>query len=376
MGSVIRRAKSRFWYVKFVDQFGRQKMLVTRHPLDDPGGKTKATKYLAGLESAVDRGELVSDRSKTFHDLIDAYLSKPNLRELTRQEYAQVIDARLEPFFGRIRLIAVRRERVEQYRDHARTIKSVRGTPLSPRTLNRDLVLLSAMFEFARKRQWVIHNPAEGVDRLRVLQRDVRILNPDEIRRLLANAGSARNRVLFRTAVETGMRQGELLALRWDDVDLVNGWLKVRRSFRKGYEDEPKSERSNRMIGLTPQLLSELGEWRLECPSPSDPSKPQLVFPNGAGHYELHGNLLHRDFWPALRRAGLPRIRFHDLRHTLVSLLLESGTPILRVQAIAGHADAKTTMGIYGHLLPGAMKELAATISLVMDTISDQTVSH
>lgn len=71
-------------------------MLVTKHPLDDLKGKAKATKYLAGLESAVDRGELVSERSKTFHDLIDVYLSKPNLRELTRKEYAQVIDARLE----------------------------------------------------------------------------------------------------------------------------------------------------------------------------------------------------------------------------------------------------------------------------------------
>lgn len=367
MGSVVRRRKSQFWYVKFVDQFGRQKMRVTRYRLDDPKGETSARNELARHEAAVVDGSFLPSRRKTFHDLIDAYLTKPNLRELTRKEYAQVIAGRLEPFFRKIKLVAVSRELVEQYRNHVIGVQSRSGGPLSARTINRELTLLSAMFEFARKRQWVTFNPVEGVDKLRVKQRDVRILNPDEIRRLLEHAGGTRNRVLFRTAVETGMRQGELLALRWDDVDLMSGCLRVRRSYRKGYEDEPKTERSKRLIGLTPQLIQELADWRSGCPTPKDPDKPQLVFPNSSGHYEKHYNLLRRHYWPALKRAGLPRIRFHDLRHTLVSLLLESGAPIMRVQAIAGHADAKTTMGVYGHLLPGAMKELASTISSVMN---------
>ena len=129
----------------------------------------------------------------------------------------------------------------------------------------------------------------------------------------------------------------------------------------------------NQLSFLGPALLQELRVWRLECPKAKPEAKIQdLVFPNTASGFEDAHNLVRRGFDPALRRAGLRRIRFHDLRHTCASLLLAAGVGIKHVQAQLGHASAKMTLDVYGHLMPGgnsagadAFEAMAGGCSLV-----------
>lgn len=187
------------------------------------------------------------------------------------------------------------------------------------------------------------------------------ILTVDECFRLYAAADGPRNPVLFRMAVETGMRQGELFALR-TDIDWKTGHVWVRRSCRMRQEKSTKTGEQRR-LDLTPALLSQLKVWKLRCPkAPPDSKVRDLVFPNSAGGFEDPRNLLDRDFYPALRRAGLREVRFHDLRHTCASHLLALRMPIKVVQAHLGHASAKMTLDVYGHLMPDDSSPVAAAL--------------
>ena len=215
------------------------------------------------------------------------------------------------------------------------------------------------VLKYAEGHRWLTFNPCKHVKKLRqpIDQKrralDGNILTANEAQRLIDAAGSQRDQVLFRMAVETGMRQGELLALRWDDIDWVSGRVHVRNSFRKGVESAPKTAASLRSIGLTSTLLVVLKKLKIACPQP--PHGIGLVFPNTRGGFEHHYNLLRRGFFPALRRAGLRRIRFHDLRHTCASLLLASGANIKQVQTQLGHASVNITLDVYSHFLPDAV---------------------
>jgi hypothetical protein len=116
-----------------------------------------------------------------------------------------------------------------------------------------------------------------------------------------------------------------------------------------------KTKASRRRVDLPGELVAELRRWRLQCP----PGAHDLVFPNGAGNPENYGNLLNRGFYPALRRSGLRKIRFHDLRHTFASLLIANGEHPKRIQALMGHSSINVTMDVYGHLMPGGGAEVA-----------------
>jgi len=344
--------------------------VTTRWPATEEN-KPKAEKLLARLDVQVDDGTFESrTEQKTFAQLATAYLGALTVRALTRCDYEVIINNRLVPYFGPTKLRAVRAQDVEEYRAHAQQTASARGGRLSVRTINKDLTQLSAMFNYAEKHRWVAHNPTKHVKKLpqskeaRRRQLDGNTLTPAEVRLLIEAAGSPRDRVLFRMAVETGMRQGELLALRWEDVDWAGSRVYVRRSYRKGIESDPKTAASQRFVGLTPSTVSELRAWKLACPQP--PGSLGLVFPNSRGGYERHYNLLRRNFWPALRRAGLRRIRFHDLRHTCGSWLTASGVGIKEVQAHLGHASAQITLDVYSHLLPGTPSAGAAAMATLL----------
>ncbi len=150
----------------------------------------------------------------------------------------------------------------------------------------------------------------------------------------------------------TGMREGEILGLQWGDVDWTNNQILVRRTLTRTKDGwkfyEPKTKNSRRRIDVDPILLLELKKWKLLQPTsvPTD-----LVFASPSGQ-PLHRSTLYKQgFLPALRRTGLPRIRFHDLRHTYASLLIDQGEHPKYIQMQMGHSSIKVTMDIYGHLM-------------------------
>lgn len=349
----------------FVDQTGVRRWVTTKW--SDEADKAKADKLLARLCVQIDDGSFeAKNEQRTFSQLVEAYLEQLDVRRLTNLEYRQIITARLIPFFGNMKLRAITPRIVEDFRGWIhRQGKSIR-------TVNKDLTVLSMMLKYAEGHRWVTFNSCKHVKKLRqpIDQRrralDGNILTADEAKKLIEAAASDRDRTLFRMAVETGMRQGELMALRWDDIDWASARAYIRNSYRKGIESPPKTAASLRSIGLTTAMIVALKRWRLACPQP--PGSLGLVFPNSKGGFERHYNLLRRRFFPALRRAGLRRIRFHDLRHTCASLLLAAGVNIKEVQAHLGHASVNVTLDVYGHLLPKSTSPGAQAFESLLGT--------
>ncbi|UCF84569.1 MAG: site-specific integrase, partial [Desulfobacteraceae bacterium] len=144
-------------------------------------------------------------------------------------------------------------------------------------------------------------------------------------------------------------------ALKWSDIDWYNSQLIIRRTFQHGRFYEPKSATSKRNIDLGPTVMAQLKEWKLACP----PNGLDLVFPNDTGKPIDKNNLIRRHFEPALRRAGLRRIRFHDLRHTYASLLIAQGEHPKYIQVQMGHSSINVTMDTYGHLMNTVNQESA-----------------
>jgi len=191
-------------------------------------------------------------------------------------------------------------------------------------TLRKILVTLGQILNYAVRHRYIDHNPLRDAERPRgkgdegEFRRDkIRILSPDQIRSLLDKVSDRKFKALLMVAIFTGVRQGELLGLKWSDVDWESSQIHVQRTFTKGEFFATKTRSSNRRVDLAPKATKALKEWKLACPR----TKLDLIFPNEAGRPMNYSNMMDRVFKPALKAAKLPRIRFHDLRHTPMQAL-------------------------------------------------------
>ncbi len=355
------------WTLDFTDQHGIRRIIQTEWSSANAKDKREAEKLLRAYLTEVD-GDRFQSRSeqRDFEQLTEAYLAQLDVRDATRTDYLSIINTHLKVCFGAMKLRAITRLVVEKYRAEMQAKVSPSGKPLAIRTINKSLTLLSMMLKYGVGHRWLDSNPCDHVKKLKasITARrralDGNILTAAECELLYEHADGPRDPVLFRFAVETSMRQGELFGLQWGDIDWASGCVHVRHSVRKGKIGDIKTASSLRTIPIRPELLQQLKVWKLACPrakpKPTDkqPPLPELVFPNSVGRFECPHDLLRRNFHPALRRAGLRQVRFHDLRHTCASLLLAAGVGIKDVQAQLGHASAQVTLDVYGHLMPDA----------------------
>jgi integrase len=345
-----RVGKGSRWVLDYRDQQGR------RHWETTQGNRKEAERLLAERVREIGRGTYRAPAEQIlFEDLGSAYLkhSQANVRPNTFRDYWCLFTRHLSPYFQTWKARDIRRADVERFRAHLLD----RG--VGPRTVNKTLTLLGALFKYAIRHEWLETNPAEGT-KLRGSSRrshdlvEANIFAPPEIQALLG-AAEGHWRIIILTAVLTGLREGELLGLAWGDIDWQTRQIHVRQQYTAGRFSELKTKASRRRVDLPAELVAELRRWRLQCP----PGAHDLVFPTGTGNPENHGNLLRRGFYPAIRRAGLRKIRFHDLRHTYASLLIANGEHPKRIQALMGHSSINVTMDVYGHLMPGGGDEVA-----------------
>jgi len=353
------------WILDYRDQQGK------RHWETTNGNRKQAGLLLAQRLQEIGRHEYQPrSEQKTFDELADAYLAghvRVNVRASTAKSYEGDLNRHILPYFKGRKIREITPDDIDHFKSHLleKEIKRKRKNEIvinkgvGRRTVNKCLTLLSMMFRYALRYRWMSYNPAAEVKKLRypTIKHDLideNTLTPDEINRLLDKA-DGRWWLLIMTAIYTGMRQGELLGLQWGDIDWNTKEIYVRRTFSDGRFSEPKTRSSRRRIRIDETLVQELKHWKLQCPK----GELELVFPNGAGNPENHGNLLNRGFYPALRRAGLRKIRFHDLRHTYVSLLIASGVDVKTASILAGHSSIKITLDIYGHLYPNSFDGIA-----------------
>ncbi len=220
-----------------------------------------------------------------------------------------------------------------------------RDKPLAPKSIQNVIGNLSAMLRWAQREGWRQGNPAEGLDLPAPRTSDeIRWLEPDEVRLLAAHAYDSPyqhlDRALYVVAAMTGLRQGELVELRWRDVDWTAGAIRVRRSFSRNELGTPKSRRSVRSVPMADDVATVLEELSHEVPDGAD----ELVFPSPLTGGHLAAAQMLRRMRRALRAAGLDEKHvFHDLRHTFGTQMAAQGVPMRVLQEWMGHRDIATT---------------------------------
>jgi integrase len=312
--------------------------------------RKEAERALRKIAVSVDEGDYQPQPNIAFVDWANRWLSSLERKATTVRSYGPTM-AYASGVFGRK---PVRRLRTDDITKFNRVMKD-RGVSASTRA--KHLRVLGACLQSAIRHGYATRNAVRDLppsEKPRPERKESAYFENSELPRLFAELPQGIVKTLFLVALKTGMRQGELLALRWGDVDLVNAIIRVRRSRTDGTLSSPKNH-DRRDVDLTQDVVDLLGWWWGECGKPAEVNV--VVFPgDGVDGYLSGSNLLRRHLYPAMVRAGVPRVGptgeprvFHSLRHTYAKRALESGSQITWLSRHLGHSSLKVTTDIYGH---------------------------
>lgn len=287
------------------------------------------------------------DKKMTFKELSQQYLDchcEIYCKLSTKKGYESYLNS-INDFMGNCKASEVDYQLVIRFVDKLRKEKK------SNKTINNNIVLLKSIFNYAKNNDILVKNPIEKVKKLQNKQIEMNFLKLDDIKLLLEKCKTEKKYTryypLLYTAIFTGMRRGEILALTWHDVDFKHKTIRVNKSVYKNTVVDPKTLASNRKVDMTNELCQVLQEHKKNRNKVTT-----LVFPNKEGKFMDPDNLVERFFKKLTGDCGLYSIRWHDLRHTYVSLLIAAGVPIKYIQSQVGHSSIQVTMDRYGHLLP------------------------
>lgn len=335
----VRRRKDGRWRVDVVIKRGGKRLRERKAAPTRAEGLALEREIRTRLETGARPGvkaPLFADWGRDFVDTYAVNNNKPSEVESKRQ----IIDMHLAPFFGSMRLDDIGLEAIERFKAQQLGAKP----PLAPKTVNNHLTVLRRMLSLAV--EWGRLASVPRIRWLHVPEQRFDFLTTEEADRLIAGA-APEWRCMVVLGLRCGLRQGELLALSWDDVDLVAGQITVRRAVARGVLGSPKGKRT-RHVPLSDGAAAALREQQ---------ARTKL-----AGEW-VHGgaSLLRKGeckwpLWTACRRAGLRRVGWHVLRHSFASQLVMAKVPLKAVQELLGHVDIKQTMR-YAHLSPDVRRD-------------------
>ena len=349
------------------------------------GTKRDAERRLSELLSQLDSGAFVRPRKTTLGEYLETWLKEyvwADLAPRTAEAYQLIVRRHLVPALGKITLTGLKPEHIQHYQSEKLSCGRADGKGgLSPRTVRHHYMALHAALARAVKMGLLGRNVADAVDPPRYQRHQWQSLSEFGVSSVLEAARETPYYVLFYQALFTGMRRGELLALRWCDVDLLLGRVQVTRSLHRLGTGEvvirsPKSERSRRVVSLPPSaalLFQEEKEkqQRERAMVGLEVKDDDLVFRDHEGRPLRPDTVTHA--WVKLvRRIGLKGIRLHDARHTHASLMLKQGVHPKIVQERLGHASIGLTLDTYSHVAPGLQEAAAAGFDKVISATPEE----
>ena len=238
---------------------------------------------------------------------------------------------------------------------------------LSAKTVRNLNQIISSAMKLAMEQKLIAHNPADGCALPRVEHREMKTLPAEQLAAFLNEAKKTGTYEMYYLDLATGMRRGELLGLKWEDIDFDHGVIHIRRQVARlngTVQEAPlKTKNSYRNISIGADAVELLKQKKI-----ADNGKSVYVFPSPTGGPLAPDSVLHM-LHRVLERAGLPKIRFHDLRHTFATLALQNGVDIKTVSGMLGHFSAGFTLDTYAHVTTAAQKEAANTMDGVLGTV-------
>ena len=357
-GSIYQRADGR-WVasVSLIGGVRRDYYGRTRREVQD--------KLATALRAQRD-GVLLAKTDQTLSAYLEQWLetmAKPSVRPRTFENYRLNV-RRARELLGRIRLGELTPAAIQGA--YAALLR--RG--LAPRSVWQMHMVLHRALRQAVLSGALVRNPVDGVSRPRASHHEIRTLTIDEVKRLFEITRDHRLHALWVVLATTGVRLGEALGLKWEDVDFNLGRLSIRRSLQREAHVgfvlvEPKTAKSRRSVYLAPGTIQALKEHLVRQENERQLArdlwqpKHDLVFKSELGKPMQDGQVSW-SFHQALAKAGLPRIRIHDLRHTAATQLLERGVHPKVVQEMLGHSTITLTLDTYSHVMPGLHVQAAA----------------
>jgi integrase len=355
-GSIIRRGGS--YTIVYRTQNGKQKWV---------GGfpnKASARAELNETLTQINKGEYVEPKPITFAEFAESYISnRISIRGSTSSAYASIIRKHLIPFFGRMKLQHIRLEHVQNF-------VALIAEGVSTKTLRNAVTLLRVMLYSpkgcsARRQGFVRFNPVEGAELPSIEREQIVPPTVEQVWRLIdkaAELNSIGHAIIYLDAF-TGLRRGEILALRFEDIDWFKKELAVNKALSKSKAMDgthkwlweigpPKSRRSLRRVGLSDNVIQLLSGLKQFAYKPGD-----LIFRDVQGGFIDPDFFDERIFQPIKEAAGLESVRFHDLRHFFASMLISQGESAKYVSDQLGHASIQITFDTYGHLFPQSRAE-------------------
>lgn len=352
-GSVFKRKGAKYFTIKFKDDTGRWVSKTTRCT-----NKALAGAELTKIVGLVNDREYRPPKNIRFSDLAAKWLAykKAKTRSRTVESYQTQLDKRILPTFGPLWLRSITREMVREWEG------DLLNCGLSMATCGHSITVLKGIFNLAVEDDYLVKSPAISLKKPKREKAKVDFLTADEIKALLA-ATDKKDYCMMLTACLTGCRRGEVLGLRWEDIDFRGGVIHVNQQLtNQGTLGPLKSAESKRPIPVPATLVNALKEHQARQAVELESNDLNLVFLSPDGKPWDGGNMLHRVFQPAIKRAGLSHRRFHDLRHSYCVLLLSEGTPIKAAQKLMGHHSISVTGDIYGDVVEGVIRTAADTL--------------
>lgn len=330
--------------------------------------RSEVSRRVAQVRDEAARGLTGAGKRTTVGEQLDVWLGavRTRVRPSTFRGYEQHVRTNIRPLVGAITLAQLTPTEVEAMQ------AQIMRTGRSARTARMARIVLASALGDAVRDGLVARNAAKLARPPRVERPELRVLTADEVREFLRFTEDHPDGPLYALAVASGLRQGELLGLSWPDVDLGVGQLTVRRSLARNADGHfalspPKTQRSRRTIALPAvgvQALQRQRHRRDEMVGAAGSAwqdRDDLVFTDAVGR-PLMGYNVTRDFSKVLRRAALPHIRFHDLRHTMATLAIGSGASLRTVSDALGHSSITVTADVYAHVTPEMKREVATAL--------------
>jgi len=333
--------------------------------------QSEASKWLHNTRTQIQDGLTLAGAQTTLKDFLEHWLRAyaSSVRPNTFRSYAGVIHHHILPALGNIKLNDLRTDQIQILYNN----ETANG--MSPKMVQYIHSVLRRALNFALRWGLLVRNPAIGAIRPKPSKVEMKTLNSDQVRVFLSAAKGTRNEALFWVAVSTGLREGEILGLKWSDLDWKTKHLQIKRQVQRLKGEglvlvEPKSSASKRMVVLSSATMAVLQKHLNYQQDEKMITKEKwqendLIFPSTIGT-PLDPSHMNRDYKNVLKRAGLPDLRFHDLRHTAATLMLQQGIHPKIVQERLGHSNISLTMDTYSHVLPSMQEEAAEKMDEIL----------